>query len=263
MDIAKIRKKALLKAAGGKPIEKLGEKPLSGPAEAEKREDEKEQETVEVKDAPQEEMPAEEIAAEITASDTAGGEARDDNKAGIPAAEGITEANAGELVELLTFSLSNEEYAFRVSDVEEVLRMQAITVVPAMPDYVLGITSLRGKIIPVIDLKTRLGLQKKSLGTNSPAAISCAGPADNPADAETGNNRGMENKILIISGPKGMIGATIDKVTGVVRLPLSGMLQPPGHLDEKELKFIEGIVVIEKRFISIIHSEAAMDIEAG
>lgn len=60
-----------------------------------------------------------------------------------------------------------------------------------------------------------------------------------------------------------MIGAAIDRVMGVVRLPLSGMLQPPGHLDEKELKFIEGIVVIDKRFISIIHSEAAMDIEAG
>jgi len=200
------------------------------------------------KGASPEEIPAE--------KNKVGDEARDDNKAGIPAADDITEADAGELVELLTFSLSNEEYAFRVNDVEEVLRFQKITMVPTMPDYVLGITSLRGKVIPVIDLKTRLGLQEKSLKTNSPAA----GPADNP---ETGKHSGMENKILIISGPKGMIGATIDKVMGVVRLPLSGMLQPPGHLDEKELKFIEGIVVIEKRFISIIHSDAAMDIETG
>jgi purine-binding chemotaxis protein CheW len=248
MDIAKIRKKALSKDADSKPVEK----PVSGPAEIEKREDEKEQEKVEVKDAHQEEMPAEEIAASDTASDA--------DKTDIPAADDITEADAGELVELLTFSLSNEEYAFRVSDVEEVLRMQTITMVPTMPDYVLGITSLRGKIIPVIDLKTRLGLQEKSLITNSPGASPTDSPADNP---ETGNHSGMEKKIMIISGPKGMIGATIDKVMGVVRLPLSGMLQPPGHLDEKELKFIEGIVVIEKRFISIIHSDAAMDVEAS
>ena len=244
MDIAKIRKKAHSKDAGSKPVEK----PVSGPTENEKTEDEKQQAVAEEKGALPEEMPAEEIAA----SDTAG----DEEKAGLPAADDSTEADAGELVELLTFSLSNEEYAFRVSDVEEVLRMQKITMVPVMPDYVLGITSLRGKIIPVIDLKTRLGLQEKSLSTNSPGAS----PADNP---ETGENSGMEKKIMIISGPKGMIGATIDKVMGVVRLPLSGMLQPPGHLDEKELKFIEGIVVIEKRFISIIHSDAAMDIEAG
>ena len=255
MDIAKIRKKAHSKDAGSKPMEKLGEKPASGPAEAEKKEVEKQQAAVEVKEAPREEAPAEEIAAPDTARDTTS----DEDKAGIPAADDITEANAGELVELLTFSLSNEEYAFRVSDVEEVLRVQRITMVPTMPDYVLGITSLRGKIIPVIDLKIRLNLQEKSLGTNSPGPPD-AGPADNP---ETGKNSGMEKKILIISGPKGMIGATIDKVMGVVRSPLSGMLQPPGHLDEKELKFIEGIVVLEKRFISIIHSDAAMDIEAG
>ena len=96
-----------------------------------------------------------------------------------------------ELVELLTFSLSNEEYAFRVSDVEEVLRMQKITMVPTMPDYVLGITSLRGKIIPVIDLKTRLSLQEKSLSTDSPGAS----PADNPADnPETGNIAGWKRR---------------------------------------------------------------------
>lgn len=243
MDIAKIRKKAHSKDAGSKPVER----PAPGPAEVEKKEVEKEQAAVEVKEALPEEMPAEEIAARDTASD--------EEKPGIPADDEITEADAVELVELLTFSLSNEEYAFRVSDVEEVLRMQKITMVPTMPAYVLGITSLRGKIIPVIDLKTRLSLQEKSLSTNSPGASA----ADIP---EAQSHRGMGNKILIISGPKGMIGATIDKVMGVVRLPLSGMLQPPGHLDEKELKFIEGIVVIEKRFISIIHSGAAMDIEA-
>lgn len=248
MDIAKIRKKALSKDAGGKPIEKIGEKPLSAPAEDDNREDEKKQAVVEEKGPVPEEMPAVEIAPEIAAGD--------DNKAEVPAVDDITEENAVELVELLTFSLSNEEYAFRVSDIEEVLRMQKITMVPAMPDYVLGITSLRGKIIPVIDLKTRLGLQQKSLSTDDPDD----GPA---AAAGAVKNRETVNKILIISGPKGMIGATIDKVMGVVRLPLSGMLQPPGHLDEKELKFIEGIVVVEKRFISIIHAEAAMNVEAG
>ncbi len=63
MDIAKIRKKALSKDAGSKPMEKLGEKPVSGPAEDDNREDEKKQAVVEEKGAPQEEMPAEEIAA--------------------------------------------------------------------------------------------------------------------------------------------------------------------------------------------------------
>jgi len=256
MDIAKIRKKAHSKDSGSKPVEK----PVKGPAEDDNRGDEKKQVVVGGKGVLLEGIPAEKIAVMAAVVDEAG----DDNTAGIPSDDDITEADAGELVELLTFSLSNEEYAFRVNDVEEVLRLQKITMVPTMPDYVLGITSLRGKIIPVIDLKIRLSLQEKSLSTNSPDACPNANPADDPDDnPATGNYSGMEKKIMIISGPKGMIGATIDKVMGVVRLPLSGMLQPPGHLDEKELKFIEGIVVIEKRFISVIHSGAAMDIEAG
>ena len=70
MDITKIRKKALSKDAGSKPVEK----PVSGPAEDEKKEDKKELAVVEEKDAPQEEMPAKEIAVADVPSD--------ENKAG-------------------------------------------------------------------------------------------------------------------------------------------------------------------------------------
>ena len=236
MDIAKIRKKALAKeAAGEKPAEKLPEEPTPGPAE-----DEKKQEAVEESVVPPEEIS--ESAAE--------GEA--EVQAGLPDADEVSSEEMVEMAELLTFSLSNEEYAFRVPAVEEVIRTQLITFVPTMPDYVLGITSLRGKIIPVIDLKTRLNLQGKVPAMND--------SGDSP---EAEMKIQQQKKILIIDGPKGLIGATIDRVIGVVRLPLSEILQPPGHLDESGLKFIEGIVVLNKRFISIIHSDSAMDIEIG
>ncbi len=146
------------------------------------------------------------------------------------------------VLELLTFSLASEEFAFRVSEVEEIIRFQRITAVPTMPDYVRGITSLRGKIIPVIDLKTRLALK----GAAEPK------PERGDRDVRT---------ILILSGPKGMIGATIDKVLGVMRFPAGAILDPPAHLAENELKYIEGVVILEKRFISIIRSDDALDIE--
>ena len=227
MDIAKIRKKALSK---GKPEEKPEEKP-TGPAE-----DEKEKRTVEESLSPPEEISknADACKAEV--------------QTGLLDEDDVSSEDMVEMVELLTFSLSNEEYAFRVPAVEEVIRVQLITYVPTMPGYVLGITSLRGKIMPVIDLKTRLNLQEKSLSADSP---------------EAEMKKEQEKKIMIIDGPKGMIGATIDKVIGVVRLPGSEILPPPGHLDENSLKFVEGVVVIDKRFISIIHSDAAMDIEIG
>lgn len=146
------------------------------------------------------------------------------------------------VLELLTFSLSSEEFAFRVSEVEEIIRYQRITGVPTMPDYVRGITSLRGKVIPVMDLKSRLALK---------------------GSVEPQHERGAKEdmRILILSGPKGMIGATIDKVLGVVRFPSGTILDPPAHLTENELKYIEGVVILEKRFISIIRSDDALDIE--
>jgi purine-binding chemotaxis protein CheW len=108
--------------------------------------------------------------------------------------------------------------------------------VPKMPNYVLGITSLRGKVIPVIDLKTKLSL------------------TDKPSDID------HKGKILIIKGPKGPIGAAIDKVLGVVRITKTDILPPPSHLTETELKFVEGVAVVDKRFISIMRMEEAIKI---
>jgi purine-binding chemotaxis protein CheW len=142
----------------------------------------------------------------------------------------------GDIIEILTFSLLKEEFAFRVSQLEEILRPQKITMVPKMPDYIMGITSLRGKIIPVVDLKTKLSL------------------TDKPSDV---NRRG---KILIIKGPRGPIGAAVDKVIGVVRIAKSEIIPPPSHLTETGHKFIEGVTMVDKRFVSIIQMEEAIKI---
>lgn len=142
---------------------------------------------------------------------------------------------AEEVIEILTFTLMQQEFAFRVSQLEEILRYQWTTRIPQTPPYVIGVTSLRGKIIPIIDLKLKLSL---------------AGPGHAPD-----NNKG---KMLIVKGPKGPIGVTVDRVIGVVRIGESEILPPPSHLSEAELKFIEGVAVVEKRFVSIINMEEAV-----
>ncbi|MGC2064223.1 MAG: chemotaxis protein CheW [Thermodesulfovibrionales bacterium] len=157
----------------------------------------------------------------------------------------------GGIAELLTFNLANEEFAFAVSEVEEIIRFQRTTFVPTMPEYVVGITSLRGKIIPVIDLRTRLALKN-----DGEEAMPLPQPDADGLIEGTG-------KIIVLAGPRGLIGAIIDKVLGVVRLPDDVILEPPAHLTEDETKFIKGVVIVEKRFISIIRSEDALNIEVG
>src|SRR3954467_893668 len=57
----------------------------------------------------------------------------------------------------LTFALGNEEYGVPVLKVREIIKVMDITQVPQVPDYVLGVINLRGKVIPVIDLRRKFG----------------------------------------------------------------------------------------------------------
>ena len=245
MDIAKIRKKAKEKEEADRASQ---DRPPRGEAPADANVPSPAREKAEKEEGPEEQAVSaggEEPYEGEKEGTPGGGEAPPPppavDKQGERGFSGETETDEdGAVLELLTFSIANEEFAFRVPEVEEIIRHQRITKVPTMPDYMMGITSLRGKIIPVLDLRKRLGLKD-------------AGP-----EAQT---KEADGKILIMAGPKGMIGATIHRVLGVVRFEEGMVLDPPGHLSEDALRFIEGVVIREKRFISIIRSYDALDVE--
>ena len=58
----------------------------------------------------------------------------------------------------LTFKLAEEEYGLEILKVQEIIQMQAVTRVPRTPDYVRGVINLRGKVIPVVDLRRKFSL---------------------------------------------------------------------------------------------------------
>jgi purine-binding chemotaxis protein CheW len=103
------------------------------------------------------------------------------------------------LEEYLTFRLAGESYAVEIGRVLEVLRTPPITEVPRAPDDVLGIISVRGEVITVVDPRARLGLAR---GGGAPA-----------------------RRVLIVDDGVGTCGLAIDGVTGVARLP-GGTLEP-------------------------------------
>lgn len=156
------------------------------------------------------------------------------------------------MMELLTFSLAGEEFAFPLSSIEEVIRPQRIRPVPKTPAHVRGITSLRGKIIPIIDLKRRLDLQIQDTEAGDDAA------GGGPESSSRADNRG---KILIVFGPEGPVGIEIEKVTGVMKLPATGLLAPPGHLNESGRIYIEGVIISEGRIISVLRADKTLQIE--
>jgi len=129
-------------------------------------------------------------------------------------------------LELLAFNVGSEEYAVKLSDMREIIRSQTITPIPRSPEYLRGVTFLRGKILPVIDLGKRLGLEWES---------------------------GMLQKIIVISASNAPLGILIGSGIDVLRCRENEVLPPPSTLDESEIGIIEGVVNINNRFISVLN----------
>ena len=81
---------------------------------------------------------------------------------GSPAADAGQTSGAGG--KYLTFTLGNEEYGVPVLKVREIIKVMDITQVPQVPDHVLGVINLRGKVIPVIDLRRKFGFAATAYG---------------------------------------------------------------------------------------------------
>ncbi len=66
-----------------------------------------------------------------------------------------------DLYQLVSFKLAEEEYAFKITDIQEVIHVQAIRGIPQMPEFILGVINLRGNVISVFDLRKKLHLPAK------------------------------------------------------------------------------------------------------
>lgn len=93
-------------------------------------------------------------------------------------AEGITKGD--DALQVVSFFLGDKEYAFEVTDAFEVLRPREITEVPRVPDFIRGILSVRGQMVPVMNLKLRLGVGTNGDGATGPRVL-VAGDAENRA----------------------------------------------------------------------------------
>lgn len=76
-------------------------------------------------------------------------------------------SDAVAIMQCLTFTLASETYALEVENVREVLEMSAITPIPRAPDYLRGVINVRGSVVPVVDLRLKLGMPRteKSIDT--------------------------------------------------------------------------------------------------
>lgn len=130
----------------------------------------------------------------------------------------------------LTFRLGDEVFAIDVRNVREVLEFTSVTKIPGAPDFVRGIINLRGGVVPVVDLRVKLGMGETARAQNSCVIV---------LDLEMGDNTVV-------------IGALADSVKEVLEFE-AGQVEPPpkiGTLSNSD--YIEGIGKRDDLFIIIL-----------
>lgn len=124
----------------------------------------------------------------------------------------------------LTFRLDTESYGIAVLKVREIIRLQTITLVPQMPEYVKGVINLRGKVIPVIDLRVRFELAPQEV-TESTCIIVV--------------------QVRLHSGEERLIGLVVDAVEEVLNIAASDIEETPNFGSHLSADYIFGMAKIK------------------
>lgn len=128
--------------------------------------------------------------------------------------------------QLVVFQLGPELYGADIAAVREVGPLQRVTRVPRTPAYIEGVTNLRGRVIPVVDLRKRLGL---------------------PTAAATKSTR-----IAVAELEGGQVGMIVDSVQEVLRVPASSIKPPSAMMSKVETEYMQGIAKVDGKLIVIL-----------
>lgn len=135
----------------------------------------------------------------------------------------------------LTFQLMSEQYGVAIETVREINRFGEITPVPRTPTYVKGVMNLRGKIIPVVDLRVKFGMDHQDTTRDT-----C---------------------IIVIEAQIGQVGMIVDSVKEVVDLEENQIEPSPVLGNGNAMSFVRGMGKVENRVVILVDIVSAFSID--
>jgi len=150
------------------------------------------------------------------------------------ASDGQEKVQADSYEEFLCFRVSDETYGISIMEIKEIIKPRDVTEVPRAPSFVQGVISLRGTIIPIIDMRERLGL---------------------PRETATGRER-----VVVVKNGDEFAGLLVDEVIQVVRIAKDCFEGAPAVLDGIDRDFVSGIGRADNRLIILLNMEHVADI---
>ena len=140
-----------------------------------------------------------------------------------------------ELLQLVTFSIGEEEFGVNILKVQEIIRTMEIAKVPRAPEFVEGVINLRGKVIPIIDLRRRFGLAPKAHDKNT--------------------------RIIVIEINNIIVGFVVDAVSEVLRIPASTVEPPPPVVAGVDSDYISGVGKLQDRLLIMLDLDKLLSSE--
>ena len=132
----------------------------------------------------------------------------------------------GKIIQLIVFNLGDEEFSAEISQVREIIRAGVITPIPDSPEFIKGVTNIRGEIGVVIDLKARFFLPVK---------------------------KEVESKHIVITAQeKNLFGLMVDEVTEVLRIPGREIKRTPDLVTRIDRTYVSGMITLENRLIIML-----------
>ncbi|MDD5008596.1 MAG: chemotaxis protein CheW [Syntrophorhabdaceae bacterium] len=132
----------------------------------------------------------------------------------------------GKILQLVTFRLENEEFGVDILKVQEINKMMNITRIPNAPSFIEGVINLRGKIIPIIDLRKRLGFHNRVYDKST--------------------------RIIVVELDGLVLGFIVDSVSEVLRIPGNTIEPPPSIVAGVESDYIEGVGKLNDRLLILL-----------
>jgi len=148
------------------------------------------------------------------------------NKTQVTSYKSRVTSERAKIVQLIVFNLEEEEYGAGIDQIREIIRVGPITPVPGSPDFIKGVTNVRGEITLVVDLKECFFLQRK---------------------------KEAENKhIVITEQKKNLFGLMVDEVTEVLRVSETEVKPTPELITRINNTYINGVITLKNRLIILL-----------
>jgi purine-binding chemotaxis protein CheW len=145
----------------------------------------------------------------------------------------ITESQ--NISQYLAFHLDDEEYALDIKQISEIIKVREFTEIPRSPEFILGIISLRGVVVPVFDLRCRLNLGAAEITTNS--------------------------RIVVCQSGDVTVGLLVDNINQVVNLDKDEVEPPPGVLSGLDREMVFGIGRYQDRMVILLQLNHVLDVD--